>query len=62
MNSQIRAIDKRGSFESDDEVGFFFKELQNIVDRLNILFSIVNESPLQIKDNDPNSEQDTGGI
>lgn len=50
MNSRIRAIDKRGSFESDDEVGFFFKDLKEIQDRLNILFSIVNDKPLEFSE------------
>jgi hypothetical protein len=57
MNSQIRLIDKRGTFESDDEVGFFFKELKNILMRLNILYAIVNDKPLEIQDDmEPQSD------
>jgi hypothetical protein len=37
MQAQIRMkeIDIRGAFESDDEVGYTFKELQEIVDDTN---------------------------
>ena len=30
-------IDKKGAFESDDEVGYFFKELKTIMEQLNTL-------------------------
>mgnify|MGYP003130139916 CR=1 FL=1 len=30
-------IDRKGSFESDDEVGYFYKELKRIMDELNTL-------------------------
>lgn len=31
-DKKLKDIDAKGSFESDDEVGFFFKELKNIQD------------------------------
>ena len=34
-NSKLKQIDRVGSFESDDETGFVFKELQDILDELN---------------------------
>jgi uncharacterized membrane protein YgaE (UPF0421/DUF939 family) len=34
-NKKLREIDYKGSFESDDEVGFFFKELKNIQEDIN---------------------------
>jgi hypothetical protein len=34
-NKKLKEIDFKGSFESDDEVGFFFKELKNIQDDIN---------------------------
>ena len=34
-NSKLRQIDRVGSFQADDETGFIFKELQNIMDDLN---------------------------
>ena len=37
MNQRIKTIDKNGSFSSDDEVGYFFKELKNIINELNSL-------------------------
>jgi len=35
INSRIRQVDRVGSFEADDETGFIFKELQDIVEELN---------------------------
>tara|TARA_B100001778_G_C18104222_1_gene413219 strand:+ start:272 stop:544 length:273 start_codon:yes stop_codon:yes gene_type:complete len=37
MNRQIKKIDSKGSFESDDEVGYFYKELKRIISQLNTL-------------------------
>tara|TARA_Y100000593_G_scaffold93679_1_gene189496 strand:+ start:2503 stop:2826 length:324 start_codon:yes stop_codon:yes gene_type:complete len=34
-NSKLKQIDRVGSFESDDETGFVFKELKDILDQLN---------------------------
>jgi hypothetical protein len=34
-NSKLRAIDRRGAFQADDEIGWVFKEIQSIVDMLN---------------------------
>lgn len=33
--SRMRQIDRLGSFESDDETGYVFKELKDIVEQLN---------------------------
>lgn len=35
-NKKLKEIDYRGSFESDDEVGFFFLELKKIQEEINI--------------------------
>lgn len=35
INNRLNEIDQRGTFESDDEVGFFFKELKNMQSTLN---------------------------
>ena len=37
MNREIKKIDSKGSFESDDEVGYFYKELKRIINQLNNL-------------------------
>jgi len=37
MNSEIHKIDHKGSFKSDDEVGYFFKELKRVIEQLNTL-------------------------
>ena len=34
VNFDLKKADYRGSFESDDEVGFIFKEIKNIVKQL----------------------------
>jgi hypothetical protein len=34
-DKQLKEIDRKGSFESDDEVGFFFKQLKDLQDQLN---------------------------
>lgn len=39
MNERVQEIDKKGTFESDDEVGFFFeqlKEIQSILNSINV--------------------------
>jgi ABC-type Zn uptake system ZnuABC Zn-binding protein ZnuA len=37
MNKEIKKIDNKGSFSSDDEVGYFFKELKSIIHKLDTL-------------------------
>ena len=34
-DKKLKEVDARGSFESDDEVGFFFKEIKQLQDILN---------------------------
>jgi len=34
VNSDLKRADYRGSFEADDEVGFIFKEIKNIIKQL----------------------------
>ena len=38
INHQLKEIDNKGTFESDDEVGFFFTELKELNSILNNLF------------------------
>jgi hypothetical protein len=35
MNSHMKNIDRVGSFQSDDETGYVFKELRQIIEDLN---------------------------
>ena len=35
---QLKIIDDKGTFESDDEVGFFFKEVKQLGEQLEQLF------------------------
>ena len=34
-NSKLKQIDRLGSFQSDDEIGFIFKEIKDIMEKLN---------------------------
>jgi hypothetical protein len=35
INSRVRGVDRLGSFEADDETGFIFTELKEILEDLN---------------------------
>jgi len=35
VDNKLKQIDYKGSFEADDEIGFFFKEIKNIQATLN---------------------------
>ena len=37
VNNELKVIDARGSFESDDETGAIFKQIQQTINRLNTL-------------------------
>ena len=45
VNAQLKLIDEKGTFEADDEVGFFFEELKNIGKLLDNLFEEVDDAP-----------------
>ena len=40
-DKKLKEVDRKGSFESDDEVGFFFQEIKQIQETLNA-FQIKN--------------------
>ena len=44
VNQQLKLIDEKGTFEADDEVGFFFKELKEIGKLLDNLFEEVDDA------------------
>jgi len=37
VQEELHQVDKNGSFEADDEVGFIFKDIQQIIDTLSQL-------------------------
>jgi|TARA_R110000803_G_scaffold42850_6_gene91762 hypothetical protein len=37
-NSHLKQIDRLGSFEADDETGYVFKEISDIIEKLNKRF------------------------
>ena len=41
---KIKALDNKGSFEADDEVGFFFEEIKNLQSLLNDIFETQEEN------------------
>jgi len=43
QRSYLKQLDRRGSFESDDEVGYFFKELKKIINDISSYFDIPTE-------------------
>jgi ppGpp synthetase/RelA/SpoT-type nucleotidyltranferase len=43
QRSYLKQLDRRGAFESDDEVGYFFKELKKIINDISSYFDIPNE-------------------
>ena len=36
-NAKVKQLDEKGTFEADDEVGYFYKELKRIIGELNTL-------------------------
>jgi hypothetical protein len=43
QQSYLRQLDRIGSFEADDETGYFFKEMKDIVNDISVYFG---EEPL----------------
>ena len=43
VNQQLKLIDEKGTFEADDEVGFFFEELKGVGKLLDNLFEEVED-------------------
>ena len=42
-NVKLNEIDVRGSFSSDDEIGFYFKYIQSMQDNLSKFFNLESE-------------------
>ena len=47
VNAQLKLIDEKGTFEADDEVGFFFQELKDVGKLLDNLFEEVDDAPIK---------------
>ena len=43
QQSYLKQLDRRGAFESDDEVGYFFKELKKIINDISFYLEVENE-------------------
>ena len=47
VNQQLKIIDEKGTFEADDEVGFFFQELKDVGKLLDNLFEEVEDATIK---------------
>ena len=52
IKHQLKLIDDKGTFESDDEVGFFFKEIKQLGQQLEQLFETEVDDCLEEKKNE----------
>lgn len=43
QQSYLKQLDRKGAFESDDEVGYFFKELKKIINDISFYLEVENE-------------------
>lgn len=43
QQSYLKQLDRKGAFESDDEVGYFFKELKKIINDIAIYLEMEND-------------------
>ena len=50
---QLKTIDDKGTFESDDEVGFFFTEIKQLGDELDSIFET------EVEENDKKNSKET---
>jgi len=53
QRSYLKQLDRKGAFESDDEVGYFFKELKKIINDISLYFE--NEPITEEENNRPRS-------
>jgi hypothetical protein len=50
QQSYLRQLDRNGSFESDDEVGYFFKELKTIINNIASYVDVKQEQDDEVLD------------
>lgn len=49
-NEKLKAVDSKGIFEADDEVGFFFQALKSIQEELNVYMLPENYGEKEIEE------------
>ena len=49
-NEKLKAVDRKGIFEADDEVGFFFQALKSIQEELNVYMLPENYGEKEIEE------------
>jgi hypothetical protein len=53
QQSYLKQLDRKGAFESDDEVGYFFKELKKIINDISLYLSVEPEQNEEDNDKSP---------
>lgn len=53
QQSYLKQLDRKGAFESDDEVGIFFKELKKIISDIAMYLEIENNEQTDDKTSEP---------
>ena len=51
QRSYLKQLDRKGAFESDDEIGYFFKELKKIVNDISLYFDAEIEETNDLENN-----------
>jgi len=49
-NEKLKAVDSKGIFEADDEVGFFFQQVKSIQEELNVYMLPENYGEKEIEE------------
>jgi len=49
-NEKLKAVDNKGVFEADDEVGFFFQQVKSIQEELNVYMLPENYGEKEIEE------------
>jgi hypothetical protein len=50
QQSYLKQLDRKGAFESDDETGYFFKELKKIINDIAVYLDVEQEQDEEQKD------------
>ena len=50
QQSYLKQLDRKGAFESDDETGYFFKELKKIINDIALYLELESEQDEEEKD------------
>jgi hypothetical protein len=51
QQSYLKQLDRKGAFQSDDEVGYFFKELKKIINDIAFYLDLERDQPTENENN-----------